>query len=65
MRFPLATHRDVVLVGYRGIDGSVRLDCPEVASALKHSTDRLGENSFRGYGDALRACAAVLHSTTG
>ncbi|HSL63413.1 MAG TPA: hypothetical protein VK874_02040, partial [Gaiellaceae bacterium] len=22
--------RDVVLVGYRGVDGSVRLDCPEV-----------------------------------
>ena len=28
-------------VGYRGIDGSVRLDCPEVVSALKHSTDFL------------------------
>ena len=25
-----ADHHDVVLVGYRGVDGSVRLDCPEV-----------------------------------
>ena len=38
----LADHHDVVLVGYRGVDGSVRLDCPEVSSALKRSTDFLG-----------------------
>ena len=30
----LAENHDVVLVGYRGIDSSVRLDCPEVSSAL-------------------------------
>src|SRR4051812_45084091 len=34
-----ANHHDVVLVGYRGVDGSVRLDCPEVESALQHSAD--------------------------
>ena len=38
----LADRHDVVLVGYRGIDSSVRLDCPEVSSALKRSTDFLG-----------------------
>lgn len=42
-----ADDHDVVLVGYRGVDGSVRLDCPEVVSALKHSTELLGEKSFR------------------
>jgi pimeloyl-ACP methyl ester carboxylesterase len=52
--------RDVVLVGYRGIDGSVRLDCPEVASALKRSTDFLSEPSFRAYGEAYQACATRL-----
>jgi pimeloyl-ACP methyl ester carboxylesterase len=52
--------RDVVLVGYRGVDGSVRLDCPEVTSALKHSADFLGQKSFRAYGDGLRACADGL-----
>jgi pimeloyl-ACP methyl ester carboxylesterase len=55
-----ADDHDVVLVGYRGVDGSVRLDCPEVESALKHSTDFLGEKSFRAYGDAFRSCAHRL-----
>jgi pimeloyl-ACP methyl ester carboxylesterase len=53
-----ATDRDFVLVGYRGVDGSVRLDCPEVISALKHSTDLTGEASFRAYAAGFRACAA-------
>ena len=55
-----ADDHDVVLVGYRGLDGSVRLDCPEVESALKHSTDFLGEKFFRAYGDAFRSCAHRL-----
>jgi pimeloyl-ACP methyl ester carboxylesterase len=55
-----ADDHDVVLVGYRGVDGSVRLDCPEVESALKHSTDFLGQKSFRAYGDAFRSCAHRL-----
>ena len=38
----IAENHDVVLVGYRGVDGSVRLDCPEVVSALKRSEDFLG-----------------------
>ena len=29
----LADDHDVVLVGYRGVDGSSRLDCPEVVDA--------------------------------
>ncbi|HEU5318677.1 MAG TPA: alpha/beta hydrolase, partial [Chloroflexota bacterium] len=64
MRFKQASRyardRDVVLVGYRGVDGSVRLDCPEVAAALGRAADFLGEESFRAYGDAFRACAARL-----
>src|ERR1035441_422638 len=35
-------NHDVVLVGYRGVDGSVRLDCPEVTAALENSADFLG-----------------------
>ncbi len=45
----IADHHDVVLVGYRGVDGSVRLDCPEVESALKRSVDFLGQASYRAY----------------
>jgi pimeloyl-ACP methyl ester carboxylesterase len=62
MDFPPASRysadRDVVLVGYRGVDGSERLDCPEVVSALKHSTDLTAEASFQAYAAGLRACAA-------
>jgi len=64
MNFSIASRfageRDVVLVGYRGIDSSVRLDCPEVESALKHSTDFLAEKSLTAYADGLRECAARL-----
>jgi hypothetical protein len=58
-----ATNREVVLVGYRGVDGSVRLDCPEVESALKHSTDFLGAKSMRAYGDACRSCGERLQDS--
>jgi pimeloyl-ACP methyl ester carboxylesterase len=55
-----ADKRDVVLVGYRGVDGSSVLDCPEVTSALKHSTDFLSEKSLRAYAEAFRSCADRL-----
>jgi pimeloyl-ACP methyl ester carboxylesterase len=55
-----ADQHDVVLVGYRGMDGSVRLDCPEVESAMKRSTDLLADTSFRARADAFRACADRL-----
>jgi pimeloyl-ACP methyl ester carboxylesterase len=55
------TH-DVVLVGYRGVDGSSRLDCPEVVSVLKHSADMLGAKALRAKGDAYRACANRLRA---
>jgi RND superfamily putative drug exporter len=58
----IAQNHDVVLVGYRGVDGSVRLDCPEVASALKRSTDLLGQKSFRAYANGFRSCAARLRA---
>src|SRR5207244_4233431 len=48
---------DVVLVGYRGVDGSSRLDCPEVSSSLEHSRDLLGETSFRAVAAAFKSCA--------
>lgn len=52
--------RDFVVVGYRGIDGSVRLDCPEVSSALKRASDVLSEEFFRASSDAYRSCADRL-----
>jgi pimeloyl-ACP methyl ester carboxylesterase len=52
-----ADKHDVVLVGYRGVDGSVHLDAPEVDSALGHSADFLSEDSMRAYGEAFEAAA--------
>jgi pimeloyl-ACP methyl ester carboxylesterase len=64
MDFPwagrLADERDVVLVGYRGVDGSSVLDCPEVESSMKRATDLLDDTSFRSRADAFRACADRL-----
>lgn len=55
-----AENHDVVLVGYRGVEGSVRLDCPEVESAVAHSPDPLAEKALNAYADGFRACAARL-----
>jgi pimeloyl-ACP methyl ester carboxylesterase len=64
MDFPLASRfadkHDVVLVGYRGVDGSSKLDCPEVASAREHARDFLSEKSFRADAEAYKDCARRL-----
>jgi pimeloyl-ACP methyl ester carboxylesterase len=66
MEFPeasrFADRHDVVLVGYRGVDGSTVLDCPEVSSALKRSADFLGERSFAAQSRALASCASRLRA---
>src|SRR5579862_4039074 len=64
MVFPDASRftakHDVVLVGYRGVDGSVRLDCPEVESAMEHSADLLSEQSYSAVAAGYRSCAERL-----
>ncbi len=50
----LARH-DVVMVGYRGVDGSCVLDCPEVVEAMKSGGDPLAEESFRKVAGAWEA----------
>src|ERR1700690_4534700 len=66
MVFPDASRftakHDLVLVGYRGVDGSTRLDCPEVSSAMEHSRDLLSEQSYRAVATAYRSCAQRLRS---
>jgi pimeloyl-ACP methyl ester carboxylesterase len=54
-----AGRRDVVLVGYRGVDGSSKLDCPEVADARKRHSF-LTEQAYRADEAAFKACAARL-----
>src|SRR4051794_1704386 len=64
MDFPLASRfagdHDVVLVGYRGVDGSARLDCPEVASSRAHAREYLTAQSFRDDTSAFKSCADRL-----
>src|SRR3954453_19001031 len=64
MDFPIANrftaNHDVVVVGYRGVDGSVRLDCPEVQSALTGTSDLLAKSTLQAYSSAFRTCATRL-----
>jgi pimeloyl-ACP methyl ester carboxylesterase len=64
MTFPqanrLAAQHDVVMVGYRGVDGSSVLNCPEVTAALENYGDYLGKASLTAYSDAFGACAKRL-----
>jgi pimeloyl-ACP methyl ester carboxylesterase len=55
----LAGH-DVVLVGYRGVDGSRRLDCPEVDAALRSSADLASDATQRAATDGFTACSRRL-----
>src|ERR671936_575825 len=64
MSFPdasrFADKHDLVLVGYRGVDGSSRLDCPEVTSAREHARDFLSDASYRADAAAFEDCARRL-----
>jgi len=66
MDFPAASRfaagRDVVLVGYRGVDGSVRLDCPEVDSAMKRAADLADSKAIDAYAGAYRSCSSRLQT---
>lgn len=53
---------DFVLVGYRGVDGSTVLDCPEVAKALTKEDDPLTEESMKRIGQAWSESAQRLMS---
>jgi pimeloyl-ACP methyl ester carboxylesterase len=64
MTFPqanrLAAQHDVVMVGYRGVDGSSVLNCPEVTTALQNSADYLAKASLSAYSQAFASCAQRL-----
>ncbi len=52
----LAEH-DVVIVGYRGVDGSSALDCSEFSKAtLGNGKHVFSEESLAIMTDAIRAC---------
>ena len=62
LAWTLLPRHDVVLVGYRGVDGSTLLDCPEVAEAFKAESDMLSEESMKAIGSAWTASAERLRA---
>ena len=50
-------NHDIVLVGYRGVDGSVYLDCPEVVEAMASGLPMMSRESMAKIGAAFAACA--------
>jgi len=54
---------DIVIMGYRGVDGSIRLDCPEVSAHIKNLPgDMLGVASMEKMSDAYAQCADRLQN---
>lgn len=49
----LLENHDVVMVGYRGVDGSVSLNCPEINAALKTVADPLSPAGLKELGKVM------------
>jgi pimeloyl-ACP methyl ester carboxylesterase len=58
----LVDERDFVQVGYRGIDGSSVLDCPETVEAIKAADDMLSETALDNFSASIAKCAERLQS---
>jgi pimeloyl-ACP methyl ester carboxylesterase len=59
----LLINHDFVMIGYRGVDGSVALNCPEISKAIKgDGHDVLSEQSLAGMSSAMRQAARRLQS---
>jgi pimeloyl-ACP methyl ester carboxylesterase len=57
----LIENHDFVLVGYRGVDGQVSLDCPEVSKAMRDPPGEfLSDAALESYGAAAAQCAERL-----
>jgi pimeloyl-ACP methyl ester carboxylesterase len=56
----LLSQHDIVIVGYRGADGSTVLACPEVTSALKGGRDPISDESIKAIGQAWSESARRL-----
>jgi len=55
-------NHDFVQVGYRGVDGSVVLDCPELSEAIRHARALLGDEALESYTEAGAACVGRLQA---
>ena len=53
-------NHDIVLVGYRGVDGTVYLSCPEVTEAMGSALPLMSREGMAAQGEAYAACAERL-----
>jgi pimeloyl-ACP methyl ester carboxylesterase len=53
---------DFVQVGYRGVDGSVVLDCPEISEAIRKTRALLSDKALESYTAAGARCAGRLQA---
>ena len=54
---------DFVQVGYRGVDGSVVLECPEISEAIRNvSGGLLSDAALQSYSEASTRCAGRLQA---
>jgi pimeloyl-ACP methyl ester carboxylesterase len=53
-------NHDIVLVGYRGVDGTVFLGCPEIDAAMRSGLPMMSRESMADQGEASGACAERL-----
>jgi pimeloyl-ACP methyl ester carboxylesterase len=53
---------DFVHVGYRGVDGSVVLDCPEISEAIRKTRAMLSDSALESYTAAGASCASRLQA---
>jgi pimeloyl-ACP methyl ester carboxylesterase len=65
-RYPedgLFVDHDFVMVGYRGAEGQVVLECPEISEAISNAPGSiLSDAALEGYGAGLARCAARLQA---
>ena len=53
-------NHDIVLVGYRGVDGTVYLGCPEVTAAMGSGLPLMSREGMAAQGEAYAVCAKRL-----
>ncbi|NIB38470.1 alpha/beta hydrolase [Pseudomaricurvus alkylphenolicus] len=57
----LLERHDLVMVGYRALDGQVHIQCPEISDALRNvDKDYLGRDSLNRYAEGAKACVNRL-----
>ena len=52
-------NHDIVLVGYRGVDGTVYLSCPEVTEAMGSGLPLMSHEGMAAQGEAYAASLSV------